>query len=132
MPLTPTNSIPVVNGQARTRAHNDSIQISTQDVASELARVLGRQLLGIIVDKGARTVQRWIAGEHSPSTDDEKRLRNSYQVYLLLATVEGDYTIRAWFMGMNPQLQDESPVEALASDKAPEVMAAARAFVAGG
>jgi hypothetical protein len=88
--------------------------------------------VSIIVDKGARTVQRWISGEHSPTTVDEKRLRDSYHVYLLLSTVEGDHTIRAWFMGMNPQLQDESPVEALASDKAPEVMAAARAFVAGG
>ncbi|TCW18822.1 hypothetical protein EDD19_1484 [Dietzia cinnamea] len=35
-------------------------------------------------------------------------------------------------MGMNPQLDDVSPAEALADGQHREVMAAARAFVAGG
>jgi hypothetical protein len=35
-------------------------------------------------------------------------------------------------MGMNPQLEDVSPAEALAEDRYREVMAAARAFVSGG
>lgn len=122
----------ITTTNARTNAHADALQLSAQDISSELARVLGRQLLGVIVDKGARTIQRWINGENMPSTVDDKRLRNAYQVYLLLATVEGDHTIRAWFMGMNPQLDDGSPADALAADRAREVMSAARAFVNGG
>lgn len=117
---------------ARTNAHTDALQISIQDVTSELARVLGRQLLCVIVDKATRTIQRWINGESEPGADDERRLRNAYQIYLLLSSVEGDHTIRAWFVGMNPQLEDDSPVDALAADRARDVMSAARAFVNGG
>ncbi|MGV8882054.1 MAG: hypothetical protein ACOH19_07850 [Rhodoglobus sp.] len=123
-----TGTIPT----ARTTAHNDAVQVSAQDISSELARVLGRQLLGIIVDKGARTIQRWIAGEHSPGPEEERRLRDAFQVYRTIATVEGDHTIRAWFMGMNPQLDDDAPADALAANRAKDVMSAARAFVNGG
>jgi hypothetical protein len=127
-PLTTTTN----TTKTRTTAHKDAIQINAQDLSSELARVLGRQLLGIIVHKGARTIQRWISGDSAPIAEDERRLRNAYQVYLLLSPVEGDHTVRAWFMGMNPQLEDEAPAEALAADKYREVMSAARAFVNGG
>jgi len=130
--MTKTIQAPDTSNKARTSAHNSATQISTQDVSSALARVLGRQLLSVIVDKGARTIQRWISGESTPGAEDERRLRNAYQVYALLSTVEGDHTIRAWFMGMNPQLEDDSPAEALAADQARNVMAAARAFVNGG
>lgn len=114
---------------ARTSAHNNATQIGTQDIAVALARVLGRQLLNVIVGKGTRTIQRWISGDSTPMAEDERRLRNAYQVYALLTTVEDDHTIRAWFMGMNPQLEDESPAEALGADQARNVMAAARAFI---
>lgn len=131
MTTSPTTSTTATT-QARTAAHKDSIQISAQDLSGELARVLGRQLLGVIVGKGARTIQRWISGDSTPLADDERRLRNAYQVYLVLSPVEGDHTVRAWFMGMNPQLEDEAPAEGLAADKYREVMSAARAFVNGG
>lgn len=125
-----------VNGNkgqtARTRAHNNSVQIAAQDITSELVRVLGKHLLAVIVDKSDRSVVRWAAGTAKPSAQDERRLRDAYQVYALLSQVEGDHTIRAWFMGMNPQLEDEAPAEALAEDRSREVMAAARAFANGG
>lgn len=133
-----TNVIPATdhrvqaNTQARTSAHNSATQVSAQDISGTLSRVLGRQLLAVIVGKGSRTIQRWVSGESTPLSDEERRLRNAYQVYALLSAVEGDHTIRAWFMGMNPQLEDESPAEALAADQARNVMAAARAFVNGG
>ena len=125
-----------VNGNkgqtARTRAHNNSVQIAAQDITSELVRVLGKHLLAVIVDKSDRSVVRWAAGRVKPSAQDERRLRDAYQVYALLSQVEGDHTIRAWFMGMNPQLEDEAPAEALAEGRSREVMAAARAFANGG
>jgi hypothetical protein len=62
----------------------------------------------------------------------ERRLREAYQVFQLVQSVESPHTVRAWFIGLNPQLDDESPAEALAEDRFREVMAAARAFVTGG
>lgn len=59
-------------------------------------------------------------------------MRTAYQMFDLLESEESDHTIRAWFMGMNPQLDDESSAEALREDQHRAVMAAARAFLAGG
>lgn len=39
---------------------------------------------------------------------------------------------RAWFIGLNPQLDDVSPAEAIHDGRLKEAKAAARAFVAGG
>lgn len=101
------------------------------DLSERLARVLGRHVLAVVAKKDVRTIQRWIAGGTVAATD-ERRLRDAYQVYSLLASVEGDHTIRAWFVGMNPQLEDIAPAEALGDNRARDVMAAARAFVNGG
>jgi hypothetical protein len=39
--------------------------------------------------------------------------------------------VKAWFIGLNPQLDDESPAEAIREGRLKEAMNAARAFVAG-
>lgn len=62
----------------------------------------------------------------------EKNLRAAFQVFQLIQTVDAPHTVRAWFMGMNPQLDDVSPAEALADGDHRAVMAAARAFTTGG
>ena len=94
---------------ARARAHQSGVTLPIQLVAAELSRVLGRELVGIIADKEDRTVRRWLAGDSRPSGATAARLRDTYQIVELLRSEEGDHTIRAWFMGMNPQLDDSSP-----------------------
>ncbi len=61
----------------------------------------------------------------------ERKLRTTYQVALLLLTVDAPPTVKSWFLGMNPYLDDLSPVEAIRSGKEREPLDAARAFVAG-
>ena len=61
----------------------------------------------------------------------ERRLREAYAVFQLIMSAESPHTVRAWFIGLNPQLEDESPVEAIAANRFREVAAAARAFVSG-
>ncbi len=86
-----------------------------------------------MVDKHVKTVSRWIgAAPVKIGEADAARIRDVYQIYALLLQVEGNHTIRAWFMGMNPQLNDESPAEAVAEGRVREAMGAARAFVNGG
>jgi len=53
-------------------------------------------------------------------------------VFQLLMSVESPHTVRAWFTGMNPQLDDLSPAEAVRGGQDRAALAAARAFVAGG
>lgn len=117
----------------RTSAHTQSLGTSPEDIVRQLVAVLGRNVLALIVDKTPRTVDRWVKDENLRlDPDDDRTVRNTYQIYTLLSAVEGDHTIRAWFMGMNPQLEEDSPSEALADDRFRDVMAAAKAFVTGG
>lgn len=115
-----------------TRAHRSSIQISESDLVKALTAKLGIKLVAFVVDKDTSTVSRWRSGSSQPGGDSLRALRTAYQVFQLLEHSEADATIRAWFMGMNPQLDDVSPLEALQQGLHREVLAAARAFLAGG
>lgn len=117
---------------SKSAAHSASVQIDIEDIAAQLQRVLGKHLLALVVGRDVRTVQRWVSGENNPGHVEERKLRNTFQVYGLLSAVEGDHTIRAWFMGMNPQLDDDSPAEAIAAERFRDVASAARAFISGG
>jgi len=120
------------SGASRSKAHSRSVQISVEDITVQLLRILGKHLLALIVGRDSRSVARWAAGENHPGHVEERKLRNAFQIFELLASVESDHTVRAWFMGMNPQLNDDSPAEALAAERFQDVAAAARAFIAGG
>lgn len=89
--------------------------------------------MAFIADVNPQTANRWASDpRRQPREDHERRLRAAYQIFQELQTVEAAPTMRAWFMGMNPQLDDDSPAEALADDREREALAAARAFIAGG
>lgn len=114
------------------RAHVQSIQDSMPEIVTFLREHLGSPLLAVIAGVDERTVNRWATGESAPREAAEKRIRATYQVFRLLESVEAAPTIRAWFIGMNPQLDDQSPAEAVADDRLRDAMTAARAFVSGG
>ena len=112
--------------------HSRSVQLDIADVAAALRQHLGQALLAIIVDKNVRTLTRWSSGDVKPPQATEKLLRDAFQVFELLLTVDSESVARAWFMGMNPQLADASPAEALAGGQAKTVLAAARAYINAG
>ncbi len=114
------------------RAHRDALQITPQDLVEALSNKLGSKLVAFIADKAPSTVSRWRTAKSPASEDALRPLRTAYQVFTLLESEESDHTIRAWFIGMNPQLDDTSPAEALKAGMYREVLAAARAFHAGG
>lgn len=114
------------------RAHQQTVQDSFADMTTFLRTELGVQLTALLADVDARTITRWGSGEVEPRDQGEKRIRAAYQVFRLLEADEASPTIRAWFMGMNPQLDDLSPAEAIAQDRYREVLSAARAFSTGG
>lgn len=109
-----------------------SAEVDMADQVAALKSLLGPQLMSLTMGVDPVTVDRWIAGATHPRLDNEKRIRATYQVYELLKPVEASPTIRAWFMGMNPQLDDRSPAETIADGDLRAVLAAARAFRAGG
>ena len=98
------------------------------EIVRELTEVFGTSLLSFIMEVDSRSLQRWANGR-GIRYDSEKRVRDLDSVFTLLRQKEEPATIRAWFMGMNPQLDDASPAEGIRDGSARDVMAAARAYL---
>lgn len=113
-------------------AHRDSVQVGDSDLVSAVVSKLGTRLVCFVVDKDKSTVSRWKSGDTAVPDEASKRLRLVYQIFRLLEGSESDHTIRAWFIGMNPQLDDDSPLEAIEAGRYKDSLVAARAFLAGG
>ena len=110
-------------------AHERSVGLSVAEIAAVLQAQLGQALLSVIVGKNARTLARWTNATVRPPHASEKLLRDTFQVLEILSFVHSPDVARAWFMGMNPELGDASPAEALSEGRSREVMAAARSYV---
>jgi hypothetical protein len=77
-----------------------------------------------------KTVTRWASGEVTEIRDFEveQRLRTTYEIVLLLLVHESPHTVKAWFIGMNPELDDVAPVEAIRNGQLKDAMIAANVF----
>lgn len=122
----------LVDRPIRRDAHRQAVSAAIPSLVERLRTVLGRDVVAVLAQRSPRAVSRWASGEAEPSAREKTLLRDTYQIVEILSEVEPDEIVRAWFMGMNPQLDDESPVEAVRDGRAHEAMAAARAFVNAG
>ena len=113
------------------RAHRESVAESIPSITEFLADLIGARLTAHIACVDPSTVSRWKTGDSMPQVEAEQRLRATHHVARVLLAVDSSDTVRAWFIGMNPELDDEAPAEMLASGEFRAVLAAARSFVAG-
>jgi hypothetical protein len=107
------------------------------EVVDSLRLILGARLCAYIgAVKETRAVNEWAAGIRSPSELTQRRLRLALQIAQTVADVDGPDVTRAWFQGLNPQLNDQSPARLLREgdidEVGPEIIAAERAFLVGG
>jgi hypothetical protein len=118
---------------ASREAHRQVTESSIEQITQYLEEVLGRKLVATLAEvKDPKAVARWASGERAPRPAAEERLRVAYQIFRLLLTAESPHTVRAWFIGLNPQLADESPILVIQEGRFQEAMVAARAYIAGG
>lgn len=114
------------------QAHRNAVTFEIDDVARFLQENLGQKLVAYLADVAdPKTVGKWIAGR-KPRADAEERLRAAFQIFHLLQTEESPHTVRAWFVGMNPQLDDVSPAQAIREGRFRDALVAAKGYVAGG
>ncbi|MGO1739376.1 MAG: hypothetical protein ACTHYM_10270 [Actinomycetaceae bacterium] len=116
--------------QARRTAHRNSVRLSQTDLLEALNSKLGTKVVAFIADRDPSTISRWRNGTDA-GEEALRPLRVAFQIFTMLESVDADSTIRAWFLGSNPQLDDVSPAEALQDGLHREALAAARAFLAG-
>jgi hypothetical protein len=118
--------------QREVAAHGKTVQGSVSEIAKFLQEVLTRRLVAYAVGvKDAKTITRWASGEITEIRDPEieKRLRATYQIVDLLLSVDDPVTVRSWFLGMNPELDDEAPIEVIREGRLKDALGAARAYV---
>jgi hypothetical protein len=114
-------------------AHQKSVVFEVKDVAGYLQEVLGQKLVAHMARiADPKRVDRWAQGTQAPRDEAERRLRAAFQIFHLIFAEDSAHVARAWFIGMNPQLNDDSPAEAIREGRLKDALAAARAFVSGG
>lgn len=129
-----------------TQRNSGTVASSTETVdgpyankVTELVENLGKALVAFTLNADVSTVSRWARGISAPKNlDVERRIENFHRAYRFLMTEDGrgpersPHEVRAWLMGVNPHLDDVSPAEAIRDGDYRAVMAAARAYAAGG
>lgn len=118
-------------------AHVQAVRSSFPEVVAALRDILGLKLCAYVGSvKETRAVNEWAKDIREPSDVVKRRLRLAFQVAQAIAEVDGPEVARAWFQGLNPQLDDRSPARLLREgdidEVGPEVIAAERAFLVGG
>lgn len=117
---------------AEAAAHRLAVSYSIADIAGFLQETLGQALVAYMAGvSNGRTVGEWARGSRVPRPEADRRLRAAFQIFHTLQRDDDPFTIRAWFVGLNPQLDDVSPAEAISEDRLKDAMVAARAFLTG-
>lgn len=113
-------------------AHARATRATVPEMATALQEIFGQKLVAIMTGiQDPKSVGAWARGSQKPHPPVERRLREAYHITSLLLSAESPETVRAWFMGMNPHLDDQSPALVLSEADGPaRVVGAARAFLA--
>lgn len=112
-----------------------AMMANVPDLVAHLVDVLTGPVVAVIGNvKQTRMVGAWMRGENEPRPEAEQRLRLAAQAVAILESRFSAKTVRAWFLGANHRLSDESPVALIAagdlSTAQKDVLAAARAALA--
>jgi hypothetical protein len=115
------------------RAHADAMRVEFSAVAQFLQETLGQRITAVAAGlRDPKTIGRYARGDEPRSDEVDRRIRGLFQITQILLAQETADTVRAWMMGANPQVNDESPLERLHEGDLRSVLEAARAFAAGG
>lgn len=111
------------------RAYEDSVTLSVTDVVKRLHDALGAKLVAYLAGvTDPKAVADWAGGIRPPRRGAEERLRTALHVFRLLEEADSVHVARAWFIGLNPLLDDEAPASALREGRLRDVLVAARSF----
>ena len=118
-------------------AHAEAVRLPFSELVTELRALLGVRLVAYLASvRETRAVNQWCDGTRETDADTVRRLRDAFVIAKTLAQSDPPSVVQAWFQGLNPSLDDRSPARLLREgepgDAGPQVLAAARAFLATG
>jgi hypothetical protein len=117
-------------------AYREATTLEFPKLVEELTSLIGKKLTAYVASvKDTRAIERWIAGKESYKGVEE-RLRLAYRLAKMIGDHDGPRVVQAWFTGLNPELGDRVPIRLLREEDVervgPQILGAARAFLAGG
>lgn len=123
----------MVDISAITNHHTETTKLSSHELVRRLNSHLGTTLVATLSGIRDRKMPYKWAVVDGPIPRDEayKRLLAAHRVWQMISDADNEYIARAWFIGANPRLAEESPVMCLRDGDIQAVMAAAKAFVEG-
>lgn len=112
--------------------HLDIVDTDLSETVAYLCQRFGQVLTAAIAGvEDARLIDAWTHGKPVEPPDSRRSLLAAGRVAKLLDESFSEQSVQAWFMGMNPDLDDRSPVEVLREDP-DRVVQAADDFLAHG
>lgn len=116
------------------QAYRLSIETPLAQIVQALQETLTRRMVAYIAGvKDGRSVTRWSNGDVVDiRQSSDERLRAAYWIMQLLSQYDSPAIVKAWFIGLNPQLGDVAPAEAIRDGRLKETLGAARVFIVGG
>lgn len=120
-------SIATIAGQARAR----TARMDIREIVRRLNNALGATLVAALAGYKDRKVSYGWAKEDGPTPKVAaiKRLQFAYDQWQLVAEAEGEHVARMWFIGANPWLGNDSPIDAIREDRFKDVGNAAAAMI---
>ena len=116
-------------------AHDWSVRVRFPEIVTYLRETLTPRLTAFVGGvQETRATREWADGVREPSADVQARLRVAGQVARTVVEVFDASTLQSWAQGMDPALEDRSPLWVLLHARSEEdmrrVVLAARRFVA--
>ena len=102
-----------------------------REIVRRLNSHLGPTLVAALAGtKDRRQPIRWAKPDGPKlSAEFERRIRFAQRVWVAISDAESDSVARAWFIGSNPRLNEDTPMTAIREDRHREVMSALTAFL---
>lgn len=111
--------------------HGETARLDIHELVLRLNSYLGPLMVASLAgSKDSKLPYKWAkpAGP-TPGPVFQKRLQLAHRVWLALADAENEAIARAWFIGGNPFLDEDTPIKALREDRHKEVVQALTAFL---
>jgi hypothetical protein len=106
-----------------------TVPMSSKSVLAFLVDLFGFWITAHLVKTDASTIRSWVNDIEKLPSEAEKIFRETQEIIYMLLSYDSSDTVRAWFMGMNPLLGDQSPVAVIAAGDFAAVKSAARTHI---
>lgn len=116
---------------AQASAYHRAVTLDVREVVRRLNAALGGTLVSALAGASdGKTSHKWAkATGPQPRPEAVRRLMFAYEQWQTVSEAEGEHVARVWFVGANPWLGYDTPVNGIRENRLADVAAAAQALV---